>query len=371
MIDLRSDTVTRPSPAMRGAMAEAEVGDDVYGEDPTVRRLELETSALLGKEDGLFVTSGTQGNQCALLALTQSGDEVWAHESAHVVDGEQGGIAVLGRCQVRTFRGAGGLLDPAELRLWLRDPRDFHYVRPRVVCLENTVAITGGVPLPAGYQEAIASFAHAHGLTVHLDGARLWDAMAATGADAAMLATGADTVSVCFSKSLGAPVGSLVAGSAELVERARRARKLLGGGMRQAGIVAAGAVYALSHNLTRLPEVQARARRLAEAIGSLQRIRCDPEEVATSMVLGWTAPGGAEALAAELTAAGVGCLPFGDDVIRMVLHLDISDEDVERAASIIHRVAGSSRIGDFGRKTSGGGGTGNSSTTSREERSAI
>jgi threonine aldolase len=337
MIDLRSDTVTRPSAAMRQAMAAAEVGDDVYGEDPTVNALERETARLLGKAAAVFVTSGTQANQCALLAATSSGDEIWVHEAAHLVVDEQGGAAVLARVALRTFAGAGGLLAIADLRRWLRPDADDHNAPIRLLWLENTVGISGA-PLPLDYLAEVAAFAHEQHMHVHLDGARLWEASVASGASPAALARHADSVSVCFSKGLGAPVGSALAGSCELVARARRARKLLGGGMRQSGIVAAGALHALAHNRDRLEDSHRRARRFAAAIDGLPRLRVDPAAVATTFVIGAVADGGAPALARELVAAGVGCSALSGELLRFVVHLDIGDDQIDEAIAIVRGV---------------------------------
>jgi threonine aldolase len=339
MIDLRSDTVTQPTAGMRQAMTRAPVGDDVYREDPSVNELEQETARILGKEAAVFVTSGTQGNQCALLATTHSGEEIWAHEAVHLITEEQAGAAMLARVQVRTFAGDGGRMDVAGLGQWLRDPADDHNAPITLICLENAVGVTGA-PLPQEYVEEVCAFAHGTGMRVHMDGARLWDASVATGATPAEIARNCDTVSVCFSKSLGAPVGSAVAGSAELIARARRARKLLGGGMRQAGIIAAGATYALRNNLERLAANHERALQLADGIAGLPRLRVDPSAVATSMVMASTPPGEAARMAAALTEAGVGCFSLGSDTVRFVVHLDIGDEDIDAAIKIIRRTAG-------------------------------
>ena len=261
-IDLRSDTVTTPSGQMRQAMATAEVGDDVYGEDPTVRRLEQETAERLGKEAALFVPSGTMANQLGLLSQTQSGDEIWAHEACHMADGEQAGAAVLSRVQTRMFRGENGVLSPEEMRPWLRDPSDAHNPRQALITVENTMGYMAGSVYPQQRLDELRAFADSIGFRIHMDGARLWNAAVAAGLEPAAVARPADTVSVCFSKGLGAPVGSALAGSKETIARARRGRKLLGGGMRQAGVIAAGALYALNHHIERLHEDHERARRL-------------------------------------------------------------------------------------------------------------
>ncbi|MFC7329834.1 threonine aldolase family protein [Marinactinospora rubrisoli] len=325
MIDLRSDTVTRPSREMRRAMAEAEVGDDVFGEDPTVRALEEETAAALGREAALYVPSGHMANQLGVFVSAASGDEIWAHERSHVVGNEQGALAVLSRVLPRTYGGDHGYPGQELLDAWAAGVDDIHRARPRLLCLENT--FTGRV-VPRAEQRRVAGFAHAHGMRVHLDGARLWNAAVALGVSPEQAAEGADTVAVCFSKGLGAPVGSALAGDAEAIARARRARKMLGAGMRQAGIIAAGALYALRHNVARLAEDHARAERLAAGLSELPGLAAVAR---TNMVLVTTEPGAAERRAAEFRAAGVAALPLGADRIRMVVHLDIADADIDEA----------------------------------------
>ncbi|MBX9389895.1 threonine aldolase family protein [Streptomonospora nanhaiensis] len=333
MIDLRSDTVTRPTPGMRRAMAEAEVGDDVFGEDPTVRRLEEETAALLGKEAALYVPSGHMSNQLAVYASTESGDEVWAHRDAHVVANEQGALVVLARVQPRVYDSPDAYPDDALLEAWIRGADDIHRARPRLVCLENT--FTGRV-VPRERQLRVARFTREHGMRLHLDGARLWNAAVAQGLAPEAVAEGADTVSVCFSKGLGAPVGSALAGDAETVAAARRARKLLGGGMRQAGIIAAGALYALRHHVDRLAEDHARAERLATGAAEVPGLRA---EARTNMVV-LTAPRGrAHRLAGLLADEGVGSVVLGADRLRLVVHLDITDADIDDAVAGIAKAA--------------------------------
>ena len=324
MIDLRSDTFTRPTKRMRLAMAEAEVGDDVWGEDPTVRELEEETAALLGKEAALYVTSGHMANQLGLWVSTRSGEEVWAHENHHLIGDEQGAAVVLSRVLPRLYSGdpfpARELLDG-----WITGLGDVHRANPALLWLENTFS---GRVVPLAEQRRITGFAHAHGLKAHLDGARLWNAAAHLEVEPAVVAEGFDTVSVCFSKGLGAPVGSAVAGDADTIRRARRGRKLLGGGMRQAGVIAAGALYALRHHRERMVEDHERATRLAELLSELSGL----EAVArTNMVL-VTTPGGEAGRYVEAFAAqGVRALGGGDRV-RMVVSLEITDSDIEDAA---------------------------------------
>lgn len=333
MIDLRSDTVTRPTPQMRQAMAEAAVGDDVWGEDPTVGELERETARLLGTEAALYVPSGHMSNQLALYVSVRSGEEVWAHETSHVLGNEQGASSVLARALPRAFSGPEGVPDQGLLHRWISGRGDVHRADPALVCLENT--FTGRV-VPLEEQRRVTSFAREHGLRSHLDGARLWNAAIALGVSPAEVAAGFDTVSVCFSKGLGAPVGSALAGDAASIARARRGRKLLGGGMRQAGIIAAGALYALRANLDRLAEDHARAARLAALVGEVPGLRA---AAYTNMVVVTTPAGAADAYADAFTRGGVGCVVLGPERIRLVVHLEISDSDVEEAAAVLGKAA--------------------------------
>jgi threonine aldolase len=343
-IDLRSDTVTLPTPAMRRAMAEAEVGDDVYGEDPTVRRLERRTAEVLGKEAALFVPSGTMANQLAIGVHCRPGDELICNPSAHVYVWEGGGIARLWGATARTL---GAELEP--LSRGLLDgkvrPDDGHYARTRLVCLENTHNRAGGRVHPIGDVAEVAAWARSNGLAMHLDGARLFNAAVASGIAAREWAAHFDTVSVCFSKGLGAPVGSALAGPAELIGRAHRLRKVLGGGMRQAGIVAAGALYALEHHVERLAEDHANARIIADAVEATDGLALESGPVETNLVWLTVDPGlgTAQALAARLREEGVLVSALGPQVLRACTHLDVTREQVERAASAIRRVAGSAR----------------------------
>src|SRR5947209_3024295 len=259
VIDLRSDTVTRPTPGMRAAMQAAEVGDDVFGEDPTINRLQERVAALLGKEAALYVPSGTMSNQICIKAHTQPGDELLCEATCHVYNYEAGGPAVLSGVTCRTIEGDYGVLDITQLEDKVRPVND-HLVRTRVVCLENTHNRGGGRVYPLEKVQAISAWAHRHGLIMHLDGARLWNAVVATGTPAREWARHFDSVSVCFSKGLGAPIGSALAGTRDFVTRAKRVRKLLGGGMRQAGVAAAGALYAVEHHVERLAEGHPNAR---------------------------------------------------------------------------------------------------------------
>jgi threonine aldolase len=325
-IDLRSDTVTRPTPQMRRAMAEAEVGDDVWGDDPTVIELERELAALLGKEAALYVPSGTMGNQIAIRVQTRPGDEILLHQLAHVALHESGASAVLSAVQTRMVPGERGMPGPAELERWMRDPADIHQARQSLVCIENTVGEQGGLVYPQERIDALAAFARDRGMRLHMDGARLWNAAVAGEGDPARIVRDVDSVSICFSKGLGAPVGSAVAGSAELVESARRSRKLLGGGMRQAGIIAAGALYAIRNNVGRLADDHANARLLAEGLSEGSRMRCHPNLVETNIVFGAVEESIAAAdLVEEMAGAGVLCSVIDDRTVRFVTHLDVDE----------------------------------------------
>jgi threonine aldolase len=331
-IDLRSDTVTRPTPEMRRAMAEAEVGDDVWGDDPTVIELERELAATLGMEAALFVPSGTMGNQIAIRVQTRPGDEILVHPRAHIVLHESGATAVLSAVQTRMIDGQRGMPGPDGLADWVRDPQDIHQARQSLVCIENTVGEQGGLIYPQQRIDAIAAFAHERGMRVHMDGARLWNAAVASGSDPARIVRDIDSISICFSKGLGAPVGSAVAGSAELVESARRSRKLLGGGMRQAGIIAAGALYAIRHHVERLADDHANARVLAEGLADGRRMRCDPAQVETNIVFGSVldeTP--VDDLIAEMAGVGVLCAAIDSRTVRFVTHLDVDSEAVTAA----------------------------------------
>jgi threonine aldolase len=324
-LDFRSDTLTRPSAQMRQAMAEAEVGDDVYGEDPTVRRLEERIAERLGMEAAVFVPSGTMANQIAVGLQAGAGQEVLAEEGSHCLQHEGGGIAALWGAQGRGLAGEKGFLRPEHVRAAVR-PADLHSVRTRLLCLENTPGRSGS-PWPMDLFESVVAEARANRLKVHLDGARLFNAELASGVPASRLARLTDTTSVCFSKGLGAPVGSALCGSAALIVEARWLRKRLGGGMRQAGILAAGALWALEHNVERLAEDHQHARFLAEGLSALPRIRLFPEadEVRTNLVFVDFGVPSAEAvrrLAQEKVLVG-GC-GWHPNLVRFVCHLHLT-----------------------------------------------
>ncbi len=338
-IDLRSDTVTRPTPAMRRAMAEAEVGDDVFGDDPTVQLLEARTAELLGKEAAVFVPSGTMANQIAVGVHTRPGDELLCSTTSHVYVWEAGGIARLAGVTTRTFEGNCGLLSLADIKDSIR-PDDIHYVRTRLVWLENTHNRGGGRIHPFESIAAIRHWAREHRLAMHLDGARLMNAVVATGRPAREWAEHFDTVSICFSKGLGAPIGSALAGSAEAIRHARKLRKVFGGGMRQSGIVAAAAHYALENHVDRLAEDHAGAQVLAKAFQNSEGFALESSPVETNLV--WVrvdpALGSAAEVAAYLKSRGILVAALGAQVIRACTHLDVTLQDIEYAASVIRQI---------------------------------
>jgi threonine aldolase len=331
-IDLRSDTVTRPTAAMREAMLRAAVGDDVYGEDPTVRALEERGAELLGQESALFVASGTMANQLAIGTLARDGEEILVPEGAHCVAFEGGALAALWGVQPRAVRAERGLLDPVAVEAAIQ-PENDHLPRTRAVAIENTFNRGGGAVSSVERVRALADVARRRGIAVHLDGARLANAAVATGARLRDFGSLATTVTLCLSKGLGAPVGSLVASSRERVREMRRLRKRLGGGWRQAGILAAAGLHALEHHVERLAEDHANARLLAEGLASVGGVAI-VHPVETNMVFASFAGRDAAKLAAQLREAGVLCNAEGSrpDVIRLVTHLDVDREGVLEAA---------------------------------------
>jgi len=339
-IDLRSDTVTRPSAEMRRAMLEAEVGDDVLGDDPTVIRLQEYAAELLGKEAGLYFPSGTMCNQAAVRALTRRGDEVFLHAQAHIMFYEQGAASALSNVQLRCFDSPDGTLDLEKMEEYVHTDADVHWAPTRLVCLENTHNHCGGLVLPLEHVRAVRVLCDRHDLRMHLDGARLFNAVAASGVGAAKYAAPFDTVSICLSKGLGAPVGSVLLGDAATIVLARRARKLYGGGMRQAGIIAAAGLYALEHNVARLADDHRRARVLAERLAASPGLEIDLDTVQTNMIFAGTRGTGMPAadLVAGLGEAGVLCLDEGPWTVRFVTHLDLDDADIEQTATTVERV---------------------------------
>ncbi len=345
-IDLRSDTVTRPSREMRHVMAEAEVGDDVLGDDPTVLALQAYAAELFGKEAALYVPSGTMSNQTALYAHTRRGDEVILHEQAHILLYERGGAAVHSGLQTRCFASDDGLLPLDALEEYVHDGSDPHHAPTRVVALENTHNHCGGLVLPLEQVLETRAFCDRHGLILHLDGARVCNASVASGVSLREIVAPYDSVSVCLSKGLGAPVGSVLLGERAFIGRALAARKLMGGGMRQAGIIAAGGLYALQHNVDRLADDHRRCRALAQRLATAPGLSIDLSRVQTNMVFADCRPSGRRGaeIVALLAEAGVLAIDEGPWLVRFVTHLDVDDADVEEAAAVtvaaMERLAG-------------------------------
>jgi threonine aldolase len=338
-VDLRSDTVTRPTEGMRRAMAAAEVGDDVFRDDPTVARLEEETAALLGKEAALFVPSGCMGNECAFAVLTREGDSILLERHSHPVLVEARAVTELLRRKFRLLDGDRGRLAPEQIEETLQPIGDG--APPALVEVENTFNWASGSIYPLPRLQAIARLARERGVPVHLDGARLWNAGAATGVPLADYAATADSVMVCYSKGLGAPLGSAVAGAAALIAEAREARRTFGGAMRQVGIVAAGALYALRYHRDRLPEDHARARRLADGLALIPGLSLHPTEVETNIVIAGVLPEERLPRYVEaLKAHGVLVVPFGGPGrFRAVTHLDVDDAGIDRAVAAAREAA--------------------------------
>ena len=331
-IDLRSDTVTQPTPAMWDAMRAAPLGDDVFGDDPTVNALQERIATMLGKEAALFLPSGTQSNLCALMSHCQRGDEFLVGQMAHTYRWEGGGAAVLGSIQPQPIAQQNdGSIALADIAAQIK-PDDAHFARTKLLALENT---WGGKVLPLPYIEAATQLAHARGLATHLDGARLFNAAVAAGGDArvaaANIAQHFDSISVCFSKGLGAPVGSALVGSKTFIASAHRTRKMLGGGMRQAGVLAAAALFALEHHIDRLAQDHANAQRLADGLQGLPGVRCEPPQ--TNILFVDLAPERASGVVQRLKAAGVLCT--GLYQLRFVTHLDVSSHQIGQAVHIL------------------------------------
>ncbi len=333
IIDLRSDTVTHPSPRMREAMATAVVGDDGFGDDPTVKRLEALAARKLGKEAGLFVASGTMGNLVSLLAHTQPGDEVIVGDQSHILLAEVGGAAALGRVQLRPARnGPRGELDPEEVRALIR-PENVHFPTTTLVCMENTHNRCNGAALGRAELASVARVAHAHGLAFHLDGARIFNAAVALRVDPAELVADADSVQFCLSKGLSCPIGSVIVGSGEFIQRARRYRQMVGGTMRQVGVLAAAGIVALEEMVDRLAEDHANARRLARGLAAIPGIRCNPDVVETNILYYSLEQMSPDVFVARLRERGV---LVGAN--RMVTHYGISAQDIDDALEIIAAV---------------------------------
>ncbi|RJP20821.1 MAG: low-specificity L-threonine aldolase [Candidatus Abyssobacteria bacterium SURF_5] len=339
MIDLRSDTVTKPSAAMREAMAAAEVGDDVFGEDPTVNRLQEHAARLLGKEAALFVASGTMANQTSLLAHTRPGDEIVLERGSHILNHEAGALGALAGVQTFVLDGNRGVIEPSQIEQAIRF-NDVHFPPTRLVWIENTHNRGGGAVFPLETMRGIREIADAYGLALHMDGARLFNACAASDVPPDEYAKQVDSLSFCLSKGLGAPVGSIIAGSAEFMKRVHRYRKMLGGGMRQVGILAAAGLYALEHNVQRLAEDHRNARRLAEALAAMDGVTVTNEPVETNLVFIDISRTNKNALEVmnEARELGLLFLPESFTELRAVTHLDVSADDIEQAIEIFRGI---------------------------------
>ena len=339
MIDLRSDTVTRPTEGMRRAMYEAEVGDDVFGEDPTVNLLQEEVADLLGKEAALFVPTGVMGNQLGIKVHTQPGDEVLLERTSHILNHESGAPGLLSGVQINVLDGDRGILRPDAVVAAIRPPA-YWQARTRLLCLENTLNQAGGRVYPLDALQLVTDAAAQKGLRLHLDGARLWNATAASGVAESDYAAPFDTVSVCLSKGLGAPVGSVLAGTRDTIAEAHRYRKLFGGGMRQIGILAAAGRYALLHHRERLVEDHRNARRLARGLAELPAFRIEPDHVETNIVMFDVVDRDVQEVLGRFSAEGVRMVRFGPATIRATTHLEITSGDVDRALVTARRIFG-------------------------------
>jgi threonine aldolase len=339
VIDLRSDTVTHPTPEMRKAMSEAEVGDDVYGEDPTVNRLEAVAARMMAKEAALFTTSGTQSNLIAVLTHANRGDEIIMGDEAHMLWYEVGGAAALGGVTVRTVpTDDRGRLDPGDIEQTIRS-KDIHYPQTALLCLENTHNRCGGTLLTAEYTDEVCSLAHSRGLKVYLDGARIFNAAIALGVPAARLTQNADSIAVCLSKGLSAPVGSLLCGTKDFIERARKFRKMLGGGMRQVGVIAAPGIVALETMVDRLAEDHINARRLAQGLANIEGVTLAQDEVPTNMIMFRLSPElSVQEFMGDLNKVGVKIGLRDGRPFRAVTHRMISPSDIDEALARIEAV---------------------------------
>ncbi len=347
LIDLRSDTITQPNEAMRKQMAEATVGDDVYGEDPTVNALQEKITALTGKEAALFVTSGTQANQVAINAHTQPGDEVICEYRSHIFNFEAGAPGLLSGVQLHPVQGDYGVMNVERVLEAIR-PSNHHFPRTRLITLENTHNRWGGTIYPLEEIKKMRSLADAHGLKLHLDGARLWNASVATGLSIKELSSYFDSVSLCFSKGLGAPVGSIIAGDESFINRAHYYRKAYGGGMRQAGILAASALFALDNHVERLMKDHERARRLAEAINSFPGLVVDLRSVQTNIVIFDTSLSGVEAteIVRKLASHNIRMNAVSTTRVRAVTHLQIDDDDIKHTIEMMKSICNTETVED-------------------------
>ncbi|MBN2009594.1 low-specificity L-threonine aldolase [candidate division KSB1 bacterium] len=335
-VDLRSDTVTKPSPAMREAIARAEVGDDVWGDDPTVNALQQQVADMLGKEAALFVTSGSMGNTLAILSHTTPGTEAIVEYESHTFFYECGAASALGGVQLHPLRGNHGILEPQQIAAAVR-PDNVHIPPTRLIVLENTHNRGGGTIYPIDKMKAIRQIALENKINMHMDGARLFNAVVASGIPAKEYAQYFDSVTFCFSKGLGAPVGSILVGTREFIKRAHRLRKMLGGGMRQAGILAAAAQFALAHNVNRLAEDHKHAKMLARTLADIPAFTIDADAVQTNILVFDVSKSGytAQTVVDMLAQKGVLMATFGEYTVRAVTHLDVSQEQIKQAITVI------------------------------------
>jgi threonine aldolase len=338
-IDLRSDTITQPTPGMREAMASAKVGDDVFGEDPTVIELEERMASSMGKEAGLMVPSGTMANAIAIRTHTQPGDEIITEEHSHIYVYEAGGFAALSGCSVALVQSERGIMTAEAVTAKIRKPSECssHYPNGSLVCLENTSNRGGGTFYPQSVIDEIAQVARQSDCALHVDGARLFNAAVVCGEDPARIVRDCDSVSICISKGLGAPVGGVLVGSRQMIGQAHRWRKMFGGGMRQAGVLAAAGLYALDHNVQRLAEDHTRANALATAIQGFDSLEVDVESVQTNIIYVRTKVQASEVVESA-AGQGIDFLALGPNLIRLVAHLHITDEDIGRTMEVFHEL---------------------------------
>ena len=338
-IDLRSDTVTQPTAAMRDAMRDADVGDDVLGDDPTILELQDRLAKMLGKEAALFVPSGTMSNAIAIRAHTVPGDEIITETASHIYVYEGGGYAALSGCSVALVQGESGIMKPEDVAKAIRKQEGSlgHYPNGTLVCVENTANRGGGTCYPQEVLDQIAKVAHDNDCLIHMDGARIFNAVIATNTDAARMVRDYDSISICLSKGLGTPVGSVLVGSSKFIANAHRWRKMFGGGMRQAGVLAACGIYALDNHIDRLLDDHVRARRLAEAVNLIEGFSVDLESVETNMVYIESEQGAKEALR-QLAEHGVDVLEVGPTAVRAVVHLHITEQDIDKTIQVFNQI---------------------------------
>ncbi len=338
MIDFRSDTVTKPTPAMLDAMFNAEVGDDVFSEDPTINELQRFTADLFGKEDALFCASGTQTNQIAINVHVQPGGEIICHEESHIYKYEGGGIAKNSGASVRLLQGDRGRLKLDAIKKWINNPDDVHFPLTQLVSLEDTANRGGGAIYDFEEIKKIKRFCIENNFPLHLDGARLMNALVETNIDPKIYAAEFDSISLCLSKGLGAPVGSVLVGSKEFIKKSRRVRKVFGGGMRQAGIIAAGGLYALKNNVNRLREDHAHARQLEQELNSLEWVDSVMPVQTNIVVVILKDASKRDVIISLLAEHGIRIMAFGEGMLRMVTHLDISSEQIDETCSTLRKI---------------------------------